>query len=69
MFVSGVQGRVVEGSQVGSRGCVVHVDVHGELCCRLLQWSCYTESGIEGLSCLYAGDTWCSLCANYFVTA
>ena len=29
--VSYVQRRVVEGSQVVSRGCVVHVDVHGEL--------------------------------------
>ena len=31
MFVSCVQRRVVEGSVVGSRGCVVHVDMHGEL--------------------------------------
>ena len=31
MFVSCVQRRVVEGRQVGNRGCVVHVDVHGEL--------------------------------------
>ena len=29
--VSYVQRRVIEGSQVVSRGCVVHVDVHGEL--------------------------------------
>ena len=29
VFVSCVQ-RVVEGSGVGSAGCVVHVDVHGE---------------------------------------
>ena len=31
VFVSCVQRKVVEGSHVGSRGCVVHVDVHGEL--------------------------------------
>ena len=30
VFVSCVQRRVVEGSQLGSGGCVVHVDVHGE---------------------------------------
>ena len=28
--VSGVHRRVMEGSGVGSAGCVVHVDVHGE---------------------------------------
>ena len=34
----------MEGSGVGSGGCVVHFDVHGsELCCGLLQCSCYTE--------------------------
>ena len=31
VFVSCVQSRVVESSRVGSAGCVVHVDVHGEL--------------------------------------
>ena len=31
VFVSCVQRRFVEGSQVGSRGCAVHVDMHGEL--------------------------------------
>ena len=30
VFVSCVQRRVVEGSGVGSGGCVVHFDVHGE---------------------------------------
>ena len=30
VFVSCVQRRVVEGSGVGSGGCVVHVDVQGE---------------------------------------
>ena len=29
MYVTCVQKRVVEGSGVGSGGCVVHVDVHG----------------------------------------
>jgi len=29
VFVSCVQRRVVEGSWVGSGGCVVHFDVHG----------------------------------------
>ena len=34
LFVSCVQRKVVEGSGVGSGGCVVHFDVHGsELCC------------------------------------
>ena len=43
VFVSCVQRRVVEGSGVGSGGCVVHFDVHGKWvmgCC-----SCYTEYG------------------------
>jgi len=30
VFVSCVQRRVMEGNQVGSGGCVVDVDVHGE---------------------------------------
>ena len=30
VFVGSVQRRVVEGSGVGSGGCVVHFDVHGE---------------------------------------
>ena len=30
VFVSCVQRRVVKGSGVGSGGCVVHFDVHGE---------------------------------------
>ena len=30
VFVSCVQRMVVEGSGVGSGGCVVHFDVHGE---------------------------------------
>ena len=30
VFVSCVHRRVVEGSGVGSAGCGVHVDVHGE---------------------------------------
>ena len=30
LFVGCVQRRVVEGSGVGSGGCVVHFDVHGE---------------------------------------
>jgi len=30
VFVSWVQRRVVEGSVVGSAGCVVHVDVHSK---------------------------------------
>ena len=30
VFVSCVQRRVVRGSGVGSGGCLVHVDVHGE---------------------------------------
>ena len=51
VFVSCVQRRVVEGSGVGSGGCVVHFDVHGsELCCGLLQCSCYTKHGRYGLS-------------------
>ena len=50
VFVSCVQRRVVEGSGVGSGGCVVHFDVHGsELCCGLLQCSSYTEHGRYGL--------------------
>ena len=38
-----VHRRVVEGSGVGSAGCVVHVDVHreSEFCCGWLQLSCY----------------------------
>ena len=31
MFVSCFHREVVEGSGVGSAGCVVHVDVHGEV--------------------------------------
>ena len=31
VFVSCVQRRVMEGSWVGSGGCIVHVDVHGKL--------------------------------------
>jgi len=51
LFVSCVQRKVVEGSGVGSGGCVVHFDVHGsELCCGLLQCSCYNEHGRYGLS-------------------
>ena len=51
VFVSCVQRRVVEGSEVGSGRRVVHFDVHGsELCCGLLQCSCYTEHGRYGLS-------------------
>ena len=30
-----MQRRVVEGSEVGSGGCVVHVDVHGE---KVMSW-------------------------------
>ena len=30
MFLSCMHKRVVEGSQEGIAGCVVHVDVHGE---------------------------------------
>ena len=30
VFVSCVQRRVVRGSGVGSGGCLVHIDVHGE---------------------------------------
>ena len=31
VFVSCMHRKVVEGSRVGSAGCSVHVDVHGEL--------------------------------------
>ena len=60
MFVSCVQKRVVEGSGVGSGGCVVHVDVHGErVICRWLKCSCYTKHCRYGLSCLYAKTMEC----------
>ena len=59
-----LQKRVVEGSGVGSAGCEVHVDVHGE--CVML-WiaamynvvAIYTEHGRYGLSCLYAETVEC----------
>ena len=41
------------------RTVVVHFDVHGELCCGLLQCSCYTEHGRYGLSWLYAETVQC----------
>ena len=51
VFVSCVQRRVVEGSGDSSGGCVVHFDVHGsELCCGMLQCSCFTEHGRYSLS-------------------
>ena len=55
LFVSCVQRRIVGDSGDGS----VHFDVHGELCCGLLQCSCYTEHGRYGLSWLYAETVQC----------
>ena len=44
VFVGCVQRGVVEGSGVGSGGCVVLFDVHGsELCCWWLQCSCMAD--------------------------
>ena len=49
----------MEGSVVGSAGCVVKVNLHawGVTCvvgdCNV-QRTCYTEHGRYGLSCLYA---------------
>jgi len=49
----------MEGSVVGSAGCVVQVNLHawGVSCvvgCCNVQCSCYTEHGRYGLSCPYA---------------
>ena len=59
LFVSCVQRRVVKGNGVDSGGCVVHVlafigeslgtrllmSMESELCCGLMQCSCYTDHG------------------------
>ena len=65
----------MKGNGVGSGGCVVHVDVlafigeslgmrllmsmESELCCGLMQCSCYTDHGRYDLSTQYAETVQC----------
>ena len=49
--------RVVEGSGVGSAGCVMHVDM-----CMECQLCCATEHGGHGRYCNICGRLWSEQC-------